>query len=87
MVFKCINHYSLYEDVEEGRGEQTSLAHSSCGSETFYCVVMVDCAGCLVVEAFYGSDQVVIGVIQPRGCPQGCMPYSVKRYLKSTKTW
>ena len=37
--------------------------HSSCGSEPFSYVVMVHCAGCLVVEAFYGSDQVVIDVI------------------------
>ena len=35
------------------RGEQTSLAHSNCGSEPFsIVVVMVDCAGRLVVEAF-----------------------------------
>ena len=39
--------------------------HSSCGSEPFSnVVVMVDCAGRLVVEAFYGSDQVVIDVIE-----------------------
>ena len=40
---------------------------------------MVDCAGRLVVEAFYGSDQVVIDVIQPYGCPQTCMLISVER--------
>ena len=43
---------------------------------------MVDCAGRLVVEAFYGSDQVVIDVIQPYFCPQSCMPYSVERLLE-----
>ena len=43
---------------------------------------MVYCAGCLVVEAFYGSDHVVIDVIQPRGCPQSCMPNSVERLLE-----
>ena len=43
---------------------------------------MIDCAGCIVVEAFYGSDQVVIDVIQPRGCPQSCMPNSVERLLE-----
>ena len=41
-------------------------------------VAMVDCAGRLVVEAFYSSDQVVIYVIQPHGRPQSCMPNSVK---------
>ena len=43
---------------------------------------MGDCAGRLVVEAFYGSDQVVIDVIQPRGCPQSCMPNSVEHLLE-----
>ena len=56
---------------------------SQCGSEPFSnVVVMVDCAGRLVVEAFYGSDQVVIDVVQPHGCPQSCMPISVKHLLK-----
>ena len=46
---------------------------------------MVDCAGRLVVEAFYGSDQVVIDVIQPHGCTQSCMPNSVERLLEVHK--
>ena len=59
------------------------MAHSNCGSELFSnIVVMVDCAGCFVLEAFYGSDQVVIDVTQPHGCPQSCMPNSVKRLLE-----
>ena len=81
MVFKCVSHDSLQEDVEEGGREQTSLAHSNCGSEPFSNVVMVDCAGRLVVEALYGSDQVVIDVIQPHVCPQSCMPNSVEHLL------
>ena len=60
MVFKYVSHYSLQEDVKEGGGEQTSLAHSHCGSEPFSYVV--DCAGRLAVEAVYGSDKVVIDV-------------------------
>ena len=39
-------------------------------------------AGRLVVEAFYGSDQVGIDVIQPHGCPRSCMPTSVERLLE-----
>ena len=79
----CVSHYSLSEDTVEGGGEQTSLAHSRCGSEPFfYVIVMVDCAGRLVVEEFYGSVQVGIDVIQPHGCPQSCMPYSVERLLE-----
>ena len=59
------------------------MAHSNCGSEPFsYAVVMVDCAGRLVVGTFYGSDQVVIDVIRPHGCPQSCMQYSVERLLE-----
>ena len=59
------------------------MAHSNCGSEPFsYVVVMVDCTGCLAVEAFYGSDQVVIDVIQSHECPQSCMPNSVERLLE-----
>ena len=82
MIFKCVSHYSLKKHVEEGGGEQTSVVHSNCGSEPFSSVVViVDCAGRLVVEAFYGSDQVVIGVIQPHGCPQSCKPNSVERLL------
>ena len=59
------------------------MAYSNCGSEPFsYVVVMADWAGHLVVEAFYGSDQVVIDVIQPHGCPQSCMPNSVQHLLE-----
>ena len=59
------------------------MAHSSCGSEPLsYVVAMVDCTGRLVAEAFYGSDQAVIDVIQPHGCLQSCMPYSVERLLE-----
>ena len=43
---------------------------------------MVDCAGRLVVEAFSGSDQVGIDVIQPHGCPQSRTPNSVERLLE-----
>ena len=43
---------------------------------------MVGCTDRLVVEAFYGSDQIAIDVIQPHGCPQICMPDSVKRPLE-----
>ena len=57
--------------------------HSNCGSEPFSnVVVMVDCAGHLVVEAFYGSEQVVIDVIQPHGCSQSCVPNSVDGLLE-----
>ena len=43
---------------------------------------MVDCAGRLVAEAFYGSDLVGIDVMQPRGCPLSCTPDSVERFLE-----
>ena len=43
---------------------------------------MVDYAGRLVAEAFYGSDQVVIDVIQPHACPQSWMPNPVERLLE-----
>ena len=86
MVFKCVSHFSLYVDVEEGGGEQASLALSNCGSEPFsYVVVMVDYAGRHVVEAFSGSDEVVIDDIQPHGCLQSCMPNSVERLLEFYK--
>ena len=62
--------------------EQTSLAHSHCGSKPFsYVVVLVDSTGRLV-EALYGSDQVVIDVKEPHGCPQSCMPISVECLLE-----
>ena len=43
---------------------------------------MVDCAGRLVVEAFYGYDQVVIDVTHPLACPQSCVPNFVERLLE-----
>ena len=46
---------------------------------------MADCPGRLVVEAFYGSDQVVIDVIQPHGCPQSYMPNSIEHHLEVHK--
>ena len=57
--------------------------YSNCGSEPFsFVVAMVDCTSRFVIEAFYGSDQVVIDVIQPHGCPQSCMPNSVECLLE-----
>ena len=59
------------------------MAHPNCASEPFsYVVVMIDCAGRLVVEAFYSFDQVVIDDIQPHGGPQSCMPNSVESLLE-----
>ena len=79
MVFKCVSHYSRYEDAEESGGEQISLAYTNCGSEPFtYVIVMVDCAGRLVVKAFYGSDQVAHKA--------ACQTLS-NAFLKSTKMW
>ena len=43
---------------------------------------MVECTGRLVEEAFYGSDQVAIDVIQPHSCPQSCMLDSVACLLE-----
>ena len=59
------------------------MAYSNYGSEPFsYVVVMVDCTGHLVEEAFYGSDQAVIDIVHPHGCPKSCMPNSVKCFLE-----
>ena len=59
------------------------MAQTNCSSEPFsYVVVMVDCAGHLVVEAFYRSDQVAIDVIQPHGWSQSCMSNSVESLLE-----
>ena len=63
------------------------MAYSKCGSEPFsYIVVIVDCAGRLVVEAFYGSDQVVIDIIQPRGFSQNYNQTLSNAFLKSNMT-
>ena len=43
---------------------------------------MADCAGCLIVDVFYGSDQVVIDVMQPHGCQQSRMPNSFECLLE-----
>ena len=42
---------------------------------------MADCVGRLV-EAFYGSDQVVIDIVQPHGYPQSCKPNSVVHFFE-----
>ena len=52
------------------------------GTILLCCCHPVDCAGRLVVEAFYGSDQVVIDAAEPHSCPQSCMPNYVKRLLE-----
>ena len=43
---------------------------------------MTDCADRLVIEAFYGSDQVGTDVIQPHGRPQSRMPNSYESLLE-----
>ena len=61
--------------------------YSNCGSEPFpYVVVEVDCTGGLVVEAFYGSDQVGISVIYSLMVAHkaACQTLS-NTFLKSTK--
>ena len=64
MVIQCVSHNSVQEDVEEGGGEHTALSYSDCGSEPVpYAVVKVDCAGGLVIEVLYHSDQFGVDVI------------------------
>ena len=68
-------------------GEQIAPVYSNCGSEPFsYSVVMVDCAGRLVVGAFHGFDHVVIDAIQPYGCPQAECQTLSNAFLKYMKT-
>ena len=63
MAVQCVSHNSLQEDVEEGGGEHTALSYSDCGSEPVsYAVVKVYCAGGLVIEVLYHSDQVGVDV-------------------------
>ena len=83
MVFKCVSYYSLYVDVEKSEGEQASVAYPTFGLEPFsYAVVIVDCTGCLVVEAFYGFDQVDIDAIKHHDYAQSCVPNSVEFCLE-----
>ena len=55
------------------------------GTILLCCCHPVDCAGRLVVEAFYGSDQVVIDAAEPHSCPQSCIPNYVERLLEVHK--
>ena len=68
MVIQCASHNSLQEDVEEGGGEHTALSYSDGGSEPVpYVVGKVDCAGGLVIDVLYNSDQVGVDVEMPHG--------------------
>ena len=70
MVVQCVSHTYLQEDVEEGGGEHTALSYSSGGSEPVpYAAVKVDCAGGLVIEVLYHSDQVAVDVEMLHGGP------------------
>ena len=70
MVIQCVSHNSLQEDVEEGGGEHTALSYSDGGSEPVpYAVVKVYCAGGLVIEVLYHSDQVGVDVEISHGGP------------------
>ena len=70
MVVQCVSHNYLQEDVEEGGGEHTALSYSDGGSEPVpYAVVKVDCAGGLVIEVLYHSDQVGVDVEMLHGGP------------------
>ena len=61
---------SLHEDVEEGGGEHTALSYSDGGTEPVpHAVVKVDCAGGLVIEVLYHSDQVGVDVEMLHGDP------------------
>ena len=51
-------------------GEHTALSYSDCGSEPVtYAVIKVDCAGGLVIEVLYNSDQIDVDVVLPHGGP------------------
>ena len=70
MVIHCVSHNSLHEDVEEGGGEHIALSNSDGGSKPVpYVVVEVDCAGDLVIEVLYHSDQVGVDVELPQCGP------------------
>ena len=46
------------------------MSYSNCGSEPVpYVVIKVDCAGGLVIEVQYHSNQVGVGVVLPHGGP------------------
>ena len=83
MVIQCLSHNYLQEDVEQDGGEHTSLSYSDCGSEPVpYTVINVDCAGGLVIEVLYHSDQIDVDVVLPYSGPQCFMPYPVERLLE-----
>ena len=70
MVVQCVSHNSLQEDVKEGGGEPPALSYSDGGSEPVpYAVVKVHCAGGLVIEVLYHSDQVGVDVEMLHGRP------------------
>ena len=70
MVIQCVSHNSLQENVEEGGREHTALSYSDCGSEPVpYVGIKVDCAGGLVIEVLYRSDQVGVDVVLPHCGP------------------
>ena len=59
------------------------MSYSDGGSEPVpHAVVKVDCAGGLVIEVLYHSDQVGADVEMPHGGPLCCMPYPVERLLE-----
>ena len=67
MVVQCVSHNYLQEDVEEGGRQHTA---SDGGSEPVpYAVVKVDCAGGLVIEVLYHSDQVGVDIEMLHGGP------------------
>ena len=44
------------------------MSYSDCGSEPVpYAVIKVDCAGGLVIEVLYHSDQIGVDVVLPHG--------------------
>jgi len=70
MVIQNISHNYIQEDVEEGGREHTALFYSDGGSEPVtYVDVKVACAGGLVIEVLYHSDQVGFDVEMPHGGP------------------
>ena len=59
---------SLQEEIEERGGVHTALSYSDyCYESVPYAVIKVDCAGGLVIEVLYHSDQVGVDVVLPHG--------------------
>ena len=60
-----------------------SMPYSDCSSEPFsHAAIHLNFTCSLVIELLNGANKICSHIVLPHGGPKGCIPYSIKGFLR-----